>query len=86
MPVRPRLVVLALDAHDQREVTAPYGERHPGFRPRTLKGLLTRAGLAVTFCDVACREAKKPHFQVVLSVAQKPKSAPTKNGRTDKGE
>jgi SAM-dependent methyltransferase len=74
-----RIVVLTLDAHDQREITVPYGERHPGLSPRALKGLLTRAGLAFTFCDVACREAKKPHFQVVLSVARKAKPA---GGRT----
>jgi ArsR family transcriptional regulator len=66
-----RLVVLTLDAHDQRDVTAPYGERHPGFTPRVLKNLLTRSGLAVTFSDVACRETKKPHFQVVLSIAHR---------------
>jgi ArsR family transcriptional regulator len=66
-----RVVVLALDAHEHVDVTGPYGERHPGFTPRALRGLLARAGLAVTFCDVACREAKKPHFQVVLSIAEK---------------
>jgi ubiquinone/menaquinone biosynthesis C-methylase UbiE len=67
-----RIVVLTLDAHDQRDVTAPYGELHPGFSPRALKGLLTRAGLAVSFADVACREAKKPHFEVSLAIAEKP--------------
>jgi ArsR family transcriptional regulator len=66
-----RIVVLSLDAHEQREITQPYGERHAGFTPRVLKNLLTRANLAVTFSDVACREAKKPHFQVVLSIARK---------------
>jgi ArsR family transcriptional regulator len=62
-----------------RDVTTPYGERHPGFTPRALKGLLSRAGLTVTFTDVACRETKKPHFQVVLSVAQKPKPGSSKS-------
>jgi ArsR family transcriptional regulator len=66
-----RAVVLALDAHEQVEVTAPYGERHPGFKPRALRGLLTRAGFIVASCDVACREAKKPHFRVVLAIAEK---------------
>jgi ubiquinone/menaquinone biosynthesis C-methylase UbiE/DNA-binding transcriptional ArsR family regulator len=66
-----RVVALVLDAHEQADMTAPYGERHPGFKPRVLRGLLTRAGLAVTFCDVACREAKKPHFRVVLATAGK---------------
>ncbi len=66
-----RIVVLTLDAHDQRDVTAPYGELHPGFSPRALRGLLTRAGLTVTFADIACREAKKPHFEVSLAIAEK---------------
>ncbi|HEY4012950.1 MAG TPA: metalloregulator ArsR/SmtB family transcription factor [Polyangiaceae bacterium] len=74
-----RIVLLTLDAHDMRDVTTPYGERHPGFTPRALKGLLSRAGLTVTFTDVACRETKKPHFQVVLSVAQKPKPGSSKS-------
>jgi SAM-dependent methyltransferase len=66
-----RLVALTLDQHDQRELTAPYGERHPGFSPRALRNILSRAGLSVTFCDLACRENKKPHFQVVLAIAEK---------------
>ncbi len=74
-----RVVALALDAHDQLEITAPYGERHAGFTPRVLKNLLTRAGLAVSFSEVACREAKKPHFEVVLSIAHKSKAAPPRN-------
>ncbi len=65
-----RLVVLSLDKHEHPEVTAPYGERHHGFAPRTLRGLLTRAGLSVTSAEVACRETKKPHFQVVLATAE----------------
>lgn len=66
-----RLVVLSLDRHQQQELTVPYGERHPGFSPGTLRSLLSRAGLAVTVAEVACREAKKPHFEVVLAIAQK---------------
>jgi SAM-dependent methyltransferase len=67
-----RLVLLSLDAHRQREVTAPYGERHAGFSPVALGSLLTAAGLRVTSSAVACREPKKPHFQVVLATAEKP--------------
>jgi SAM-dependent methyltransferase len=77
-----RLVVLSLDKHDQSGVTAPYGERHSGFSPRTLRTLLSRAGLGVTSSDVACREAKKPHFQVVLAVAEKPRLGASKNGKS----
>lgn len=67
-----RVVLLSLDAHRQREVTAPFGERHAGFAPASLGSMLTRAGLAVVSSGVACREAKKPHFQVVLAIADKP--------------
>lgn len=76
-----RLVVMTLDAHDQKAITAAYGERHPGFSPKALRSLISRSALEVTFCEVASREAKKPHFQVVLSVAQKPKSATSKNAK-----
>lgn len=70
-----RLVLLCLDEHKQLEVTARYGERHPGFSPSRVKKLLSRAGLAVASSDVVCREARKPHLQVVLAIADKPKSA-----------
>jgi ArsR family transcriptional regulator len=67
-----RLVVLCLDRHEQREVTARYGERHAGFTPRKLRGLLSHAGLSVLSAEVACREARKPHLRVVLAIAEKP--------------
>jgi SAM-dependent methyltransferase len=79
-----RLVVLALSAHDQRAITTPYGERHPGFEPRALKRLLTRAGLNVPFSEITCREAKKPHFQVVLAVAHKTKTGHGTTARAEK--
>lgn len=67
-----RLVLLCLDEHRQHEVTAPYGERHPGFSPTALRALLTGAGLAVRTAEVACRESRKPHLQVVLAIAENP--------------
>ncbi|HVT07928.1 MAG TPA: metalloregulator ArsR/SmtB family transcription factor [Polyangia bacterium] len=66
-----RLVVLCLDEHRQSEVTSRYGERHPGFSPRTVRGMLARAGLAVLSARVASREIRRPHLQVVLAVAEK---------------
>lgn len=68
---RGRLVVLCLNQHTLREVTAPYGERHPGFSPRALGRLLARADLQVVTADVVCREAKRPHLEVVLAIADK---------------
>jgi SAM-dependent methyltransferase len=67
-----RLVVLCLDEHRQAEVTARYGERHPGFSPRAVRGMLARAGLTVLSARIATREIKRPHLQVVLAVAEKP--------------
>lgn len=69
-----RLVLLCLDEHRQHEVTAPYGERHPGFSPASVRALLARAGLLVRSAEVAARESRKPHLQVVLAIATKPKS------------
>lgn len=66
-----KLVVLCLDQHEQTELTAPYGERHAGFRPEALTALLTAAGLGVRFADVASREIKKPRLQVVLALGNK---------------
>lgn len=66
-----RLVALTLDHHEHQELTKPYGERHPGFSPRAVRSMLTRAGLTVGSCEVASRETKKPHFQVVLATADK---------------
>ncbi|WP_437626741.1 ArsR/SmtB family transcription factor [Sorangium sp. So ce1151] len=76
-----RVVILSLDAHQQREVTAPYGERHPGFSPADIRAMLTRVSLDVVMSDVACREAKKPHFQVVLAIADKPTPGPSKSAK-----
>jgi ArsR family transcriptional regulator len=67
-----RLVVLCLDRHEQQAITAPYGERHPGFSPRSLRSLLTSAALQVRSCEVACREPRKPHLQVLRAIADKP--------------
>jgi ArsR family transcriptional regulator len=66
-----RLVVLCLDEHQQSDVTARYGERHAGFSPRALRGMLSRAGLEVASAKVASRELKRPHLQVILAIADK---------------
>jgi SAM-dependent methyltransferase len=68
-----RVVVLCLDRHRQHEVTARHGERHPGFSPRALRTMLSRVGLDVVTSEVACREARRPHLQVVLAIADKPR-------------
>lgn len=69
-----RLVVLCLDRHRPEDVAARYGERHPGLSPSEVRALLTEAHLSVRTAEVASRESKKPHLQVVLAVAEKPAS------------
>jgi ArsR family transcriptional regulator len=76
---RGRLVLLCLDEHRQHEVTAPYGERHAGFSPAMVRELLGRTGLCVRTAEIACRESRKPHLQVVLAIAEKPSSPVTAN-------
>ena len=66
-----RLVLLCLNQHQQHEVTARYGERHHGFSPKAVRSLLTAAGLEVRASEIASREAKKPHLEVVLAIGDK---------------
>jgi ArsR family transcriptional regulator len=75
-----RLVVLSLDAHEHQSLTEAYGERHPGFSPGRIRGFITKAGLATVTCEVACREPKKPHFQVVLALAERPEDLNARTG------
>jgi len=66
-----RLSLVTLGAHDQTEVTATYGDIQPGFTPSHLRRLLQKAGLLVDACDIACREKRQPHFEVVAAFAHK---------------
>jgi SAM-dependent methyltransferase len=79
-----KLVLLCLDRHQQHEITARYGERHPGFSSDEVRKLLAGAGLEVTTAHVACRESKKPHLQVLLAVADKPVPTASKDGSQPK--
>jgi ArsR family transcriptional regulator len=74
-----RLVLLCLDEHRQHQITAPYGERHPGFPPAQVRELLAATGLTVRTSEIACREARKPHLQVILAIASKPSVPATAN-------
>jgi SAM-dependent methyltransferase len=69
-----RLVLLCLDRHEQQEITARYGEIHPGFSPDAVKRLVAATGLVVRTAHVVSREPKKPHLEVVLAIAEKQKA------------
>lgn len=67
-----RIILMCLDEHDHQHVTRRFRERHPGFSPADVRALLECSGLNVLQCDVALREHRKPHWYVVLAVAEKP--------------
>ena len=65
------LVVVTLDAHDQRDVAQAWGHVHQGFTPAALRKLLVRAALDVVRCEVTARERRPPYFQVVTATTRK---------------
>ncbi len=71
--LRPRgsLALITLGAHEKADVTATYGDLQPGYSPSQLRRMLKRAGLDVDTCDVACREKRPPHFEVITAFAKK---------------
>jgi ArsR family transcriptional regulator len=71
--LRPKgeIVAVTLDAHEASDVTAGYGELHPGFSPAKLGKLLEKAGLEVERCEVTSRERRLPNFRVVTAFAKK---------------
>jgi len=78
-----RIVVLCLDQHQHHEITSRYGELHPGFSPRQVRRLIEATGLVVRSAEVACRESKKPHLQVVLAVGTQPSLNTSPNTQRD---
>lgn len=77
-----RLVVLSLDAYEAVEGAPTWGARHAGFSPAKLRAMVTRAGLALTSCEVVCRERRRVQFQVVLATADKGEVAPSRKARS----
>lgn len=71
---RGRVILMCLDEHEHQNVTRRFRERHPGFSPSDVRKLLACSGLHVLQSDIACREHRKPHWYVVLAVAEKPPS------------
>jgi hypothetical protein len=65
------LALVTLGAHDHADVSANYGDVHPGFAPARLRRMLQKASFAVECCDVACREKRPPHFETVTAFARK---------------
>ena len=66
-----RLALIALDAHQHRDITDAYHHTKPGFSVKTLKSLLKAASFEIDFCDVTSRERRDPHFQVITVFAHR---------------
>jgi ArsR family transcriptional regulator len=67
------VTLVTLDEHTHESVTRPYGHVQPGFKPATLRRLLTHAGFDVERCEVTSREKREPHFEVVTAFARRPR-------------
>lgn len=65
------VAVVTLAAHDHAEVSATYRDVHPGFAPAQVRRMLQKVGLTVDTCDIACREKRSPHFEIVTAFAHK---------------
>jgi ubiquinone/menaquinone biosynthesis C-methylase UbiE/DNA-binding transcriptional ArsR family regulator len=65
------LTVVTLGPHDHADVSASYGDVHPGFPPARVTRMLQKAGFTVESCRVTCREKRAPHFEVVTAFAHK---------------
>jgi ArsR family transcriptional regulator len=63
------VAIVTLAAHRHPDVTAPYGDVHPGFLPDKLRSMLKRAGFTVDHCDLSSREKRAPHFEVLTAFA-----------------
>lgn len=65
------LSIITLGAHNHAAVTANYGDIHSGFAIAQLRRLLQKAAFSVDACDVACREKRPPHFEIIVAFAHK---------------
>jgi SAM-dependent methyltransferase len=66
------LALATLDAHDDAEATAAYGDVNAGFSVAALRRMLGRAGFDVEACDVSCVDKRPPYYGVITAFATKP--------------
>lgn len=67
-----RVVVLALERHEHRQVVSNYDHENLGFRDSELSSMLEGAGLEVESCAVCSQERRKPYFSVLSAFGTKP--------------
>jgi ArsR family transcriptional regulator len=57
--------VVTLAAHAHKDVAAGYHDRHDGFTRQKLAAMAKKAGFSDVVCELACREKRAPHFEVL---------------------
>ena len=67
-----RLLVSTLARHRHRGVVAGFGHRNQGFTVPDLTRLVEATGLSVQHAELAARERRPPHFEVITLLATKP--------------
>jgi SAM-dependent methyltransferase len=70
-----KLVVVTLDAHEERALATAYGHANLGQSPPTLKRALVRAGFSIDTCAVTSRERRAPHLSIVTALGQKQRTS-----------
>jgi ubiquinone/menaquinone biosynthesis C-methylase UbiE len=71
-----RVVGTAIAAHNFEDVVAPYGHKNCGFTLEALATLLKNAGFDDVSVNIATRERKPPHFEVLVFTATRPMFMP----------
>lgn len=66
-----RLVGATLKKHRHSAQVKTFGHANNGFTPKQLSGLIEKAGLRASFCDVTSVERKTPHFEIITFLAEK---------------
>lgn len=69
---RGRLLTSTLAKHRHRNAVAGFGHRNQGFSVPDLRRLVESTGLVVHHCELAGRERRPPHFEVITLLATKP--------------
>jgi ArsR family transcriptional regulator len=67
-----RLLACTLARHQHKGAVAEFDHRNLGFTPAELRALAAKAGLEVVSCELATREQRPPHFEVLALLARKP--------------
>jgi ArsR family transcriptional regulator len=71
------LSVVTLARHAHRDVATAYHDVHDGFSGPELVKMAMKAGFRDVVCEVACREKRVPHFEVVTLFGRRASSTPT---------